>query len=635
MRIVPNQNYKVDNNQNFKKNELYFKFSIPFDKMTDHDFDTGGVYSKEAYVPAAPELANNIKEELDSARNCIIPLLGYTGIGKTHLMLNTLTEYYKIDIKSNKTYVVKVTDNVYDIILNCAHERYNSTALRDVEELLVARIKTIYNTIIKALNASPISDTEVWSCIESNKGEIKYYGKDQQQFSVAAFRLKKLLEQEHQRIRNFVFIYDDLESLSGEKQHTLIRDFLSFFECLRNGVYTDIRYKFLFCLRMSTFDNLCRANDIDTHRLDNPFILNSVPNLSQMFEKRFDIIQKNFHLLKNAGNPTTWKEAKSVLMQLSKRIDEYSQTLLFEINDYNISNALKSFVSILSNRYWTQKNKNIQSSFQISGEEYYINNANLFRVLFLGEGPVYCNNDLYYYPSIFSRPGFIMNDFIDLYLLQFYYLKYLNFCNNHNFKMLSCSDELFVDNFCEIFTNYEMSKDRDTNNRPLFVKKIYQSIEYMCDNGLLKKDQYPKRTTESSSKLYMTPMGSVIYKKFLENSILFEIFRDEFALDDNVYKTSLTYTLKQIDLFEEFYKYIKEFWQYERTMLRFALLHGHNSECMLYFGNNAISDLMRNALMNSIYAYYSDGFDERCKLLKKGLNQLKKEIDDFSRKFFQ
>lgn len=607
MRRIPNHSYHTSQiNLQIEKNDLYTKFKMPFDKMTDKDFDTCGVYHKKAYVSAAPDIEKAIVEVLNSSTNKVVPLVGYKGIGKTHLMLHTLMEYYdKDDIHSNKVYVIRINNNQYDILMDCAHERYNNTALRETEALLCARIEAICAELEKMLLPNT-SDEDVQKYIDEHKSEINYYTRDAERFSRLACKLKYMIETSSDKIRNFVFIYDDLESLTCQKQYSLIKDFLAFYECLRNGVFKDVGYKFFFCMRTSTYYNVSHKEDFDTHRVERALILNTAPSLSNIFETRFRLIDENFRLLKNAGNPKTWEAARDILLELSNRIDSCSKDLLLELNNFNISDALKDFVNILSNRYWTQKNKNITASFKITGEEYYINNANIFRVLLMGEGNVYSNINLAFYPSLFTRPGFVRFDFLCLYILTYYHNKYKIFRKTHNFSSLSSSKEELEDIFCEMFN--------------IDVVKLKKHINDICNafisNGIIKLDDFPKENAklESSDKLYMTPMGNALYEQFFSTSILFEIYRDEFSFDDNRYNTRLSRDLRQIEVFKEFYSYIEDFWEYEKVIIDGIDCNNENDDYVSYIGDNFLTQKMLNALSKTITIYYIDAQEESEKL---------------------
>lgn len=625
MRKIPNHTYSnIYVNQQVEKSDLYTKFRMPFDKITDKDFDTCGLYNKKAYVSAAPVIEKSIKETLNSSVNRVVPLIGYKGIGKTHLMLHTLMEFYgKDNIHSNKVYIIQTTNSQYDILMVCAHERYSETVLEKTESLLCSRIEAICKEMENVF-LSKVSDDDVQRYINSHKSEINYYIPEAKKYSRLACKLKYLIEMNSNNIRNFVFIYDDLESLTGKKQYSLIKDFLAFYECLRNGEYRDVGYKFFFCLRTSTYYNVCHKEDFDTHRVATAMILNTTPSLSNIFETRFNLIVNNFSLLKNAGNPKTWKDAYDILLELSNRIDSCSKDLLLELNDFNISEALNDFVSILSNRYWTQKNKNSTASFKIKGEEYYINNANIFRVLLMGEGNVYCNNELEFYPSLFMRPGFIQIDFLCMYILTFYHKKYQVFRNSNNFSELSGTKEDLLAIFNEILN---MDKEK-------MMKNVYDICKCFINRGIIKLDDFPRENEESNSpdKIYLTPKGNALYEQFFSSSILFEIYRDEFSFDDRRYNTKLSCELKQKEVFGEFFLYIKDFWNYEKDIVDCAYSNNQKDDYISYFGDQFITQKMLNALERTVNIYYTDKEEESKKIsadIKCFCNEIEKEYSHF------
>ena len=92
MKIRPNEYKELINSH--VKNDLYKKFRIPFDRILNKDFDEFGAYNDKVYVSVDEELENDIKSFFDDHVGGIQPLIGSTGIGKTHLIMHVLKSYY-------------------------------------------------------------------------------------------------------------------------------------------------------------------------------------------------------------------------------------------------------------------------------------------------------------------------------------------------------------------------------------------------------------------------------------------------------------------------------------------------------------------------------------------------------------
>ena len=131
MRKIPNESEEIKKERFYIKNDLYKKFKIPFEKILNKDFDEGGVYRRRAYVSVAPDVEETIKEILESSVDGVTPLTGYTGIGKTHLMMSAINDYYERDDIVPNNAVILDKNGKADILLYCAHERYNREILED------------------------------------------------------------------------------------------------------------------------------------------------------------------------------------------------------------------------------------------------------------------------------------------------------------------------------------------------------------------------------------------------------------------------------------------------------------------------------------------------------------------------
>ncbi len=392
----------------------------------------------------------------------IQPLIGSTGIGKTHLIMHVLKSYYHEEtIKANNVFIKEVGMNQYDIILCSAHEKYNNSILDDLTQLLYCRVSSINEKIKEQFHVQAIPEEMMQNYIKDLKREVLFYKEEPKEYAIQTMYLKYLLSESGIMFRNFILIYDDLESLNGDSQHILIRDLLTLYECLKNRKTSSHKtlLKFMFCLRTTTYSNLATRPDYDTHRVKRPFSLKKYPPLGELFEKRFNLCVENFNLLQEAGNKETWKVAKDILMLLSQRLDSCSKDLLIRLNNYNVSDALEDFTKILTNRKWTQKNKNLSQSFKIKEEEYYINNVNIFRVLFMGENDVYVNDTLYSYPSIFLEGQNRQQDFWCLYVLMFYSKRYKKFLRTNSYDHLAVDEDEIMDALYAIFINSEIRTD--------------------------------------------------------------------------------------------------------------------------------------------------------------------------------
>jgi len=622
MKKVPNENEEIRKVRSYVKNDLYKKFRVPFEKILNKDFDEGGVYRKKAYVSVAPDVEDTIKEILSSTVDSVTPLTGYTGIGKTHLMMSAINDYYNRDDILPNNAIIAENNGKFDILLYCAHERYNRAILDDIESLLYSRIETLCKVITDKWGDVEVKNDEIMKYIDETKREINfYYVERAKEYATAATKFKILLRKIQDRIHNIVIVYDDLESLDGEQQFTLIRDLLSIFECFRNSRPKNINFKFFFCMRTTTYCNLAHHPGFDTHRTASVLILDKYPSMKQLFEKRFGIIVEDYKIYEQTQNQLEWKEAKDFLMQLADRIEGCSKDLLYELSNYNVSTALEKFTKILSNRFWTQKNKNPSASFKIKDHEYYINNANIFKVLFMGEGNVFWSDDVEYEASIFYRGGHLFDDFLCLYILRYYYKKYIR--GIKVYEKESCTLTQLQEDLVGLF-----GSDKDDYKNRMFIE-IRKIFDYFLNCDFIREDDLPRKNITSDIKRYhLTPKGYAMYKNFMSSSILFEIFRDEFAFDETRYNIQCSRDLTQEQLFVNYMIYIEDFWKYECQYIHNILENELKKDDYIdYFGETTLSLKMVNGLFNSVEKFYGDRREKKEQEFIKKIGCLKNKVE--------
>lgn len=151
-------------------------------------------------------------------------------------------------------------------------------------------------------------------------------------------------------------------------------------------------------------------------------------------------------------------------------------------------------------------------------------------------------------------------------------------------------------------------------------------IAKMIEYQLLEKDSFPRDKDVTEKQFYITPKGNTIFEEFFKSNILFGIFRDELAFDQDTYNTRCTCNLTQEEVNEEFFKYIQEFWNLEREYFTNILSNQtKRDDYMEYFGESIISQKMLHGLKEGINIYYKNDLSENLRV-----KNLLKSIDEFS-----
>lgn len=609
----PNASYIKSEKEKYARNDLYRMFRRPFDILLNDQFDEGGQYREDTYVHVNEDLEQEIEDELDSSTNLIIPIVGNKGVGKTHLLMSIFARKFKVDrIKANAVHFITNDDGGTDVLFYVSFDRFQIPALKD-PLMLAAPMMECLCTEIKGKFQVNFDENEFQKFIDETKRLVGFYPEELKQYSIPLMELKYLITKvntcSNYSIRNLIMVYDDFESLSQNAQEDVIINLANVFECLKSN-RESIYYKFFVCMRKTTYSILEDKQIFDTHRFENELLLNDCPKLQELFQKRFDLIDKLENIRDNRDNKENWDEARLILFRLTEKLDSEGEGILYELSNHSVCETLKKFSAILSNRKWTQQDKNKYSAFKIEGPEYFINRVNIYKVLFRGEREYYYRSKKCYEPNIFYRPGLYEYD-----LLCLYTLSYFDYLETRGGKEYCPFDTLFLD-FTEVFGNEET-----------LYQKLKIIVSYYIENELLKSDDMPKE--EDMVVYHITSKGRFLLNEFLSESILFEIYRDTFNLDTDIYENVyISDKLSQEELFDQFFTYIKEFWKHEKTIIE----ETKNKESKKYhfnviFGNESITSRMLAGLLNSVDV--SINILSKQKESTESREMIKKSISDY------
>ncbi|MDR2600204.1 MAG: hypothetical protein LBC73_08010 [Oscillospiraceae bacterium] len=603
MHIIPNSE-QPNRGGRFYQSNLYRKFKDIFRILLDKDFALGGLYKTDTYVSVDPYIENRIKEMMDSPVHSFTPLLGDTGIGKTHLILYCIENYYSMSFDRDKANIMSVPGkkDTYDILAYYPHERTSRQMIKDSKGLLTARVLSICDEISKHFDGTQwefnYNESEIEYFINSTKSEINYYPHEAKSFSSALSKLKYFLTKKNLPIRSFVLIYDDMESLDPEDQSIFVHQQLKFYECFQHSDNFNSKLRFFFCMRFSTYHSISKKDNFNTHRISEELKLCNPPPMSEIFEKRFKYIVDYFDILSNVKKVDEWERARDIMFLLSERIEKLGDTILYDLNNMNVSEALDTFYKVLTNYTWTQRNKNQYASFRIEEEDYSINSENIFKVIFMEESEIYYsgNNSINTNP-FYEGGGRIVYDLFSLYVLLYANIKYNRFINSRNHP-----DLLFgIEEIKEMFGYMFMITTQDISSLIDKIIRHFISIDLIKTNDIVKETSYSGLDT----RCYLKARGHTIFEQFCRRSILFEIFRDSFSLNDAIYKTEVSKELSNQALFEEFFKYINEIWKIEKPLFKLILNDIDKRELYeMKFGENLISEHLIYALKMSMDNYF-------------------------------
>lgn len=493
-----------------QKNDLYRKFQKYFSGATEKEFRQYDYYGRDGYISVNSLIESRILDLLGNEIDEILPLVGATGVGKTYLLLYCLKLYYNVDDIPSNTPVLLPHKDTFDLVYYSDFNITEASVLQDPRALCFAKIKAMQERIKKDFDIS--HDPNVQAFIEEHKLEVKFYDASNKEYENELYKLVLLLDSTNVPIKNIVFVFDDLESLTEDQQFLLMQNFLIFYENLKSksGKYCS---KFFFCLRNNTYHNIYKQDFYNTHRANKAEFVSLVPSLSEIFEKRFDVILKS-NKVKEAKNKKTWEAAKEILLSISKRVDNSYAQLLLKLNNNNISKALEDFLNIISNRRWTQRNMNPAASFVIEGEDYYINDINILRILSMGERDIFYQSTQNSIRCILPKPGESSTvDFITLLILQAFRYININYVEDNSISTRLLSKKTITSRIIKYIVPTDCEESKLEKLKAEIGDQIEYAFKYFEENRFIHLNVNPM-IESGDDEYYMLPRGEQTFDLF-------------------------------------------------------------------------------------------------------------------------
>lgn len=618
MLVKPNETY-VDYGNNMES-DLYRKFRNIFSEILHPDDSS---YDIETYCQTKNSVETKVEAVINNFSDSIVPILGYTGMGKTFLMHYCLRKKYGIEgVIKNKSLVVG-KGNSKSIIIYASYDAHRSDG--SVSGRLAGKIAAASVEVMKSLNWDEQSREKkqdiaqkVARYIRINKSELLEEGApatdaldvekaenlyQNNQLAYEQEKIKWLLTDEAKFIKQVIIILDDIEGIvdirrKNSMEYELINTYLKMYDCLRREDDRGYKVKLFLCMRERTYNEVKKCAWYNTHRsINDPFFLTSGINLGEIFMKRFLAIEKKSGVLDYVTNKETWDEAKSVLNKLSKDLEDILGNSILEICNYNVSDAVQLFASILANRQWTQKSEKMQASFKIDEYQYYYSQASCLKAIAMKNSTVFTNK--YHLTNLF-----VYNDRIG-YCLPIYLLLMMTEEGNN---ICELSEKQIQNNFMHI-----MKYNEEIRNEKM--EQIEEVICYFLQHDILFEKTYIVNDTNMEIKYYVSPKGRTILNNFFASSLLLEIFRDDIYLDDQKHSLSYSNNMQREDLFIDVIKMIEEILEEEIGYYKTAENLGTLREYYRLLKNKRISNKLIAALKVSFSKYYKYDIPKKLLLL--------------------
>ena len=281
-----------------------------------------------------------------------------------------------------------------------------------------------------------------------------------------------------------------------------------------------------------------------------------------------------------------WANSLPYFIRVSQKFNGKYNQIILGLSNYNINVAMKFYANILSNEKWLHSFGNNQTDTSVGffdANSLHVNNITVIRSLacleddmFLGQNDIPICNLLY---STEEEDYSI----IILYLMKRFYSSR---CPEHDYGSTYLKKWQIIKQFSEIF-----------HGRPNIEDKTEKCLQYLYNASLLAKNLKTKpeeaHTLEDSSRLYLTPRGTTIWEMLTMDSVLLEMFREDYyrvyqGNDNNPYCSRILLDNQQHELFLDLIRMVKEISDLEKEYYKAAIENDTVTALKTYFGEHSI-----------------------------------------------
>ena len=586
--------------------DIYRKFKVQFNAL----FNPKEIAKSKEEFEKIYVHDNDFEKDIEDFRKSVGSMaafcVGYTGIGKT----TSLRYCFDLGIKNVTVYNEKRKELVFPSFFD-GHNNLET----DFSDALAKKIGSVCsylernNPDLKRHMKTKAGLSELIAFIEETKPEIVEvdplklvnmseiqeihyklnYAYNNHKYSYNAIRLKFMIAKEYDKYERLIIILDDVESLPEEEQKNLIRLYLSFFDCMANTEFpenSEYNINLLISLRPDTYRLFNSNSNIEAYPiLGYPITKDKPADLTELFQKRFDYYtERNPRVI---GNIDSWNDCYDHLKEINEMFQGQYKTMIINLCDMNIREALSCYARIFANRLWVQRNKEVYAEFTISIPEYTFNSITIIRALACNESRVYFNDANNLLPCIFLNDMYKDYTVYCLLLLNLFYNRKPK---NEYYGETSQEKKKIISELEEIFSSEIVQKFEECLLHLFTIKLLKKSIRDKDDYEVLDK----KDSLKDNSLLYLSSKGEEMWKMFAQDSVLLEMLREAVYRDCDKVDFNMQCSLeliengRQKEIFIDLLKYI-EYLSYMEDDLRNSITEGAKREkYKKMFGNEMI-----------------------------------------------
>lgn len=564
-------------------------------------------------------LQNELLSLILKQESKIIYFLGAGGVGKTALLKNT----FKL---SDNTAVFDESKDIAYMSINFRGQLWES----DIRRFMINSISSLCTALEERYDFrerfySIVGHNEFYNYIKETKGALLEYvssieliGKSEQEikmlklqrgeekdpYTYIASKLKFYLCYYCSSINNVTVIVDNIETLSVDIRFAVIRNMLSFFSCMLNVPQKNDRkivvLNLLLSMRQSTYEKLNENEQIKVYGpSDILYKENSVDIL-----KYFELKKKTITDI--SGMEEIWEDAYEIILNLINKFNSKYSTMIQNLSNYDFQTMKKCYKKVLTNKVWLLRGERRRDFLNMSKTDNLFNNISVVRSISCGNNVVYRGTKSKVLPNVLLNDEFNDDSMVGLLVLSYF---------NRKSEIIKKSKVFEL--FNQIF-----------NQNLKIQQSLKRIIEHYLDINVLEETYYDKVGIEENKYLFITPRGREIFEMFLSDSVLLEMYREDYYFDERNDNFSSSYSLMetvgQYEIFMQLFNYISILLVEEKEIHKEAKNNNKLSEYYSCFGTKIQSQRLLEGVIKSIeYSGNMYSFD-----IQNAIEHLKQDIKD-------
>ena len=574
-------------------------------------FGTSDYANRATYIPN-PEIEAQLDHFFHIPKSVLSIFLGYNGMGKSTILKN----YLKVSSSDE----LSVQNNV----VTFSKFNWNYNHLKGISYHLDQILHNINFRLCSKYQINWVNEVDTFSIFLRKTdpdliGEDYFFMKESNDIAsknVTFYELRRFqFILQKIKVKQFLFVIDNIEYLNSEQRYIFINELTECFRLLTENITNMPIIKLLFSLQP---DTLYIAQQYECFKdVKDLFYIKQTTTIN--LEKYFNLKLKYYN--KKNNNWEAWTRCLPLFMKVSQKYNRKYDLIIKKLCNYSVPASMRIYSNILSNSKWMHDTSPHYSSDDktayFNSNDFFVNNITVIRSIacledemFLSKVPshLYSNHhDLHSFHKSSSVSVPICNllystesedySILILYIIKFFY-KYCGQDNFYGHIYQKAWDVIRI--FSEIFYGIQDIES-----------KISICISYLYDMRILDKSLKTKpgenHDLDPESRLYLTPRGEILWEMLRWDSVLLEIFREDYYREYSKSSSNnpfCSYVLmhqgKQCDIFADLIRIISDLLEQERNYINEALKNDTITSFKTNFGKDSACYQLLEGLKQSM-----------------------------------